>query len=1325
MLDAKLDLTVQSFTANELAIKVKNSGTVSLVKPLQMEITLPRMLPSQHIRKAAEEAPKKNPPLANVDAQVKGTEGKFSVWVEPETSDHFLTIRFFNDLDKDCAEISPMILTAGAEFTILIPLDPDTHHISINLPYGYEYQGEPRVDGKLELKVEETGWTPDVTLWTDKASPTAIEPRTDVIINWKIENGVSAVLRGPLPGGNTEWSLSDSPTSKFKMSQGSFLIKAVASVTYMLQAEVKDPSGKRPNMEVARMLTLDISTAGKQGYLAVRPARVLPYGLVELDWAAWGVKAIRITTPGAFREFQLTDMTLSGFAQGSGVVRTIARKTSDAKTPADLYIELQGTMQKACDTAYEVVPWTKIEGKPFTGRPLGLAIAAATVAPPAAPKMGLLTTDGLWIAEVGEYDSFDTVDELKFTKANTDRPRAWLAIAALGNKFVVLRQTDQSLQVALYKSNGTLDEIPPLDLKPVMGSDPVFDFTVYRNRVYVVVESSRAGRVRSAFSVGFDSTTKKAEFLNEFLLESLHGYRLVTFDNALFALNRDSGRMLRLELKDGKLEPYKAASAVDETGASMVKQGLLVPAGRVLAVLSPTAVPSLASLASFGLKNVLPYTNLTPPQDTSRSPQDLVYSPLNDRWSRCGHGLDIKEGVVAFRGGPSPRLWVIDPNGETHTLTGASEDLFLPDYVKDLPSKPLPPVLNKKREFMFINNSGMQFVPLNETCFRAGLWPFSASSLVQLSTPLPKGSDPRKPEPILFRYNEAESPSKTILRFLAKRGPGVKHEYVLEVTLNGPNFSWGTTAFKRITLDGGSAVDMPDKVDFPTTLGLIETFPKQLSNGIRLQIRNRTPYTLWLRSPDATDPTDQLKKYDPQGTITIKYNTPPFSIYAHGVGEFPVDVDFTLRDGIEMSMNGEVQQERIRVRWNVPQAFAMEYVSVNKTIDYDVYEFTLRYNVDRTVNGTYMGDGVPSKDGASIYLPVADPPNVTNAKIVKIDANRLVTLATAPVPGRNIFTCPNSVAVLSDTVVAILNREHISVFDHALKPKPGLPLHVFDFNIITNLKGSPNNSIFYLLGMKEQPTWQIKKSYRYDGWSLSPLRQHFYRIVDFFKGYRPGRVPEAPPWVAPNTISPMDIRPGAAVAICVEGGIIGDNLTNDTEIAVELPGTGREEAVLVDPTEMIIFCAHSKPGGQALMISRINVANPGDKRTIELPRTVTHMVTDPTPVGGPNLEYYRPRAVSLLATPDALFVSHGRRLYVLDKTRLTQRESVELRLPARLIQVRRGKPPGESDPTYGVPQDCYLVWAIGARYVGDGQVVRAEDYGKAYETAIFKIAVLP
>jgi hypothetical protein len=294
-----------------------------------------------------------------------------------------------------------------------------------------------------------------------------------------------------------------------------------------------------------------------------------------------------------------------------------------------------------------------------------------------------------------------------------------------------------------------------------------------------------------------------------------------------------------------------------------------------------------------------------------------------------------------------------------------------------------------------------------------------------------------------------------------------------------------------------------------------------------------------------------------------------------------------------------------------------------------------------------------------------------------------------------------------------------------LRPLAGFPIHIFELDIVTNLKGSSGNSLF-LLGMKEQPTWQFTKSYKYDSWTFTPgLRHDLFRVVDFFKSYRPGRVPGAAPWVAPNTISPMDVRPGVAIAICIEGGIFGDDLKNNSEIQVELPGTGREEAILIDPTEPVIFCAHSKPSGSGLMVSRINIAKPNEKLTIELPGSITHIVTDPRPVTGPNLEYNRARAISLRATSDALFVSHARKIYVLDKTRLTERQNILFNLPVRLIHARRVKLPGENHEKYGAPQECYLIWAIGSRYVGDGQIVRAEDYTKAYETELYRIALLP
>ena len=88
---------------------------------------------------------------------------------------------------------------------------------------------------------------------------------------------------------------------------------------------------------------------------------------------------------------------------------------------------------------------------------------------------------------------------------------------------------------------------------------------------------------------------------------------MVSFDDALYALNRESGRMFRFELTDdGELDlPREAASAVKELEngkqESMVQKGSLVPVGGVLVVMNPTSYPSVASLEKYGLHNVLSY----------------------------------------------------------------------------------------------------------------------------------------------------------------------------------------------------------------------------------------------------------------------------------------------------------------------------------------------------------------------------------------------------------------------------------------------------------------------------------------------------------------------------------------------------------------------------------------------------------------------------------------------------------------------------------------------------------------------------------------------
>lgn len=1306
-----LAFAVKSFTANQLAITVTNSSSASLDKPLTIQFSTPKYLVDQRVRDAVEAAPQKPGGVMTLDTIVTGVEANFSVWAKPETSANFAGILLMNDMDKSRAQITPLVLPAGATLTLIIPLDREASRASVNIPYSYEYDEDPLVSGELELKPPEPSeWTPEVTLTTDEKNPSMIAPMTKVKIHWKIKDGVSATIRGPLPGGNSEWSLSNDPTSPYKISDGSFQITAVGPVTYMLQAEVKRPDGK-PNVQVFRMLSLDVYTKGKYGYLEARPVRVLPYGLVEIDWAAWGFNFVIIETESGSRKIPLTDMTLSGFRQGVGVMRITAGTTDKFKeSKVRLNIEVEQKLKNEAETSFNIVPWTGLDPK-FTGQPIGLAVAA--------PKMALLTTDGLWIAKVGDYDLSDDDEPLTFTRTVSDPPKAWHGVAALGNRFVVLKQTrDNDLQVAFFNAEGKPDEVVPIDLpaelRRLLVSNPTVDLAVCNNRAYVTVEAQLyAGFVRRAFSVGVNAQ-KKAEFRSEPLLEALPGHRLLAFDDVLYALNRTSGQMFRLLLKDGKLVPYKTAGAVDQSGASMVKQGVLVPVGRVMAVLSPNSVPSLSALSEFGLRNVLNYQNLGPLKDAGQKAQDLVYSPQNDRWVRCGHGLNVTAGVVAYRGGDSPRLWFVEPDQKTHTLTVGSEHLFLHDFVTDLPSKPLAAFFNKTRQFTLINNTGMQFVAPNETCVNLGLTAFSSTTPVEVVTPPNLGSG--KVTTFELRFNEAD-PGTVTLRFMVQRAAGVKRDYLLEVTLSGTNLSSATTVFKRVFVDqtgGLSVAEVPGTREFfGSTLAPIEFSPKPLINGINLRLRNATPYQLWFRSPDAPE------KECTEEAISIKYNTPPFTIYAHGAGELYFDVDFALPHGIEVKLNSSASQtQRMRITLDNSRGLNVESTSAKETpSEPDAYECLLRYNYWKPLAGVYVGDGAASKDGASLYVPIASPAFSDRTEITKYTANDLLAEAHATFEGGQVFGAPNSVVVLSDRVLAAVKDNLVNQFSHALKPEGRMPLHWHDMT--TNLKGSPVDNKFYTLGINEHTGGPLKYSYSYAARNYSQPRDEVDMVLDAQRGFRTSPpVAGAPAWVSPNTISPMDVQLGLVVAICVEGGIFLIDVKGKRVIEVPIPGTGREEAVRIDPTESVVFCAHERTDKRGLMVTRMNANNQSDKHTVPLGGVVEPMVTNTNPPVGVNLRYQAPRAVSLIATSDALFVSHGRKIYMLDKQTLAERQRVTLDLPCRLIHVRRGKLSSDTHAKYGGARECNIVWAIGSMYDGDGQ------NRQKFQTSLYKIGIV-
>jgi len=926
-----LELTLVTFAVNELVIKVSNISGVSLDKRLVIALSPPAYLVDDQINEAAVEAAvSENPPGAlSLAGIVKGPDG-WSVWVRRETSDSSLFIVFMNDMDQSGKDLpAPIKFPVAAQFTLHVPLDPESNHDHVDLLYSYQHGKDEKdlpVNGKLELESGKSDWLPDVSLTTNHASPTSIAVGKRVKIFWKIKDGVSATLRGPLPGGNSELTLSSDPNADFKIAEGSLEVLVVSSLTYVLQAEVKRPP--HPNVQVVRMLWLD--TANDQfSYVNVRPDKVLPHGLVEIDWAAWGVPQVEIAVgTHTTRIIELTQQTLGRFYEGSGVMRVTANKPK-SETDSGEAVNLIAQPLNKQTSSILVITWESMTKPDLTGQPLGLAVAA--------PKLAALTTDGLFIAEVGNFDPQLRLKKLPFKKVSTETPKQWLALTAVDKRFVVLRRTNgDDFEVAPYKADGSADEIPPItlpDLRTLQGTGATFDLVGFGGRTYVIGELSvlGAGLFRRAFSVGFDINTKRAEFRHEPLLERIPGYKIVAFDNALYALSRSTGLMFRFDLVGGKLgEPMQAASAVTKsalTGGkeqSMIRQGLFVPVGRVLAVLSPSSVPSLAELEPFGLHNVLSYLSTTGQADPNSIPQDLIYNPQKNYWARCGHDLDIKTGAVAAfrgsaRGGGAPRLWVIQPDGETHTLAVGSESLFAHDYVRDFPTKPLLPYLNKKRQFK-IKSSSMGFLPISEKYLKANLPDVSSRGLTELISPLIRQSREFNVE---FRYNGAD-PAPITVRYLKPKLMNERQDsdYVVEIKFAGPDLSTITSVFRRIGVDGEGRLfndevfesEARHAADAPIEV----TVPKQLdqrTSSFRFVIANSSKVSL------KTVGLDFSQVYLSAGktmALGIDVKTPDAALIADPTKDrsgavFGLNFNFAMPPGVEASSGSTPQTKRIRL----------------------------------------------------------------------------------------------------------------------------------------------------------------------------------------------------------------------------------------------------------------------------------------------------------------------------------------------------------------------------------------------------------------------------
>jgi hypothetical protein len=1323
-----LELTAVTYTAKELVIKVKNISGAALEKRLVIEISPPAYLVDDKINAAATAAVTNKKPRGakSLAGIVTGPQG-WSVWVRREISDSTLFIGLFNDMDQNANNLpAPVKFAAGSEFTVTIPLDPTANHGHVDLLYSYQQGDDDSVYDKIQLKLEQTTWTPKVDLFTKHTNPTMVDPGSLVQVLWKIEDGVSAILRGPLPGGNPEIKLDTKDDAEFKLAGGSVDVRVMSATTYVLEAEVKRPG--HANVQVVKMLSFDTRNH-KYLYISLYPKDVLPHGLLEINWAAWGVSEITLNVSSGnvrhtTRTIQLTQQTKGRSFEGTGVMRVSASKTGEKVT-----LSAESMDDETKDAS--VVSWEHMT-KSDLKDPLAMVALA--------PKLAVLTAQGLYTAQVGQSDPVQRLAKLAFTKVSTETPKQWLSLAADETRFVVLRRTNQDdLELAPYTLDGKPEGIAPVTLSPEVNplaarAGTIYDCVGFNNRVYVVVEGGLPdARVRRAYSASFDSNTKKSEYRPERLLEPLVGYRLVTFDGSLYALNRASGRMFRFDLTTSRTlaDPRAAASAIREESPqkeSMIGDGMFVPLARTLAVLNPSSVPTVKSLERFGLHNVLGY--VAESSADPDSPQDLVYNPQKNYWARCGHDLDVKQGAVnAYRPTGSRRLWLIEASGETHTLAVGSESLFAHDYVSAVPTAALPPYLDKNQKFTITNNSGLDFVPMGEKYDEVGLTDFAPMGPGELLSQLPQKLNNGTSATFLFRYNEAD-PAPVRLRFLVARQGRVKQDYFVEVTFSGRDLSTATSVFKRIaevTRGEFSVAEIPGTtVKHTTDKPVVLPVPKPLVEGVRLRVQNATTYQLW-REPDQGH-------YPAEAVIT--YSTPAFSIYAHGAGDLPVNVDFSLPSGIEIAAAGAPPRKLISIDVSRSTGLRAEVLKEEA----NSFELQITYVGKSDINAVYAGDGVANERNDALYIPVSNPENQSKKQILRINPESLaVTATTNPLlyGVRGGLAMPNSIGYTRDAVIALFDNE-IWILDTALQIQNKQPFLNSTFSAFQAhpdgdccmIETNPNANV----GMFSSFTYHFQL---FRGFAGKDFRQQINFnvtspiLLDDVRGFnQQPAIPGAPFWVPasmiPMALSPSPVSPRGVrvreVAICISGGVfvVGNDAQSIRTLALQ--STGREEAVVFGRDGLEIYCVHSQGNNEGLRISRVDNKTWKQTHTLSLPRGegVADLTTD-TRQRKPQDRDKISRSTSIVLSGDGkwIFVSHGRSVFRIEAATLTLRDTYKVDLPCRLFYVGWGRPTSESHPLFGAPSSCTLVYALGASYTGDG----ATPKDNQFKTQLYKIAI--
>ena len=704
-------------------------------------------------------------------------------------------------------------LKSGESRTLKVRLAAGPPPAEIDVNYRFMFKS-PNADidkfqDILRPRYERITFVPVVVLRTPQTSPTAIEPRAEVTVKWEVENGVSAVLKGPLPGGYNLRTLDEDTPNSGKFT-GEFTVLAVGSMTFLLEAEVKNPNdASSPNFRIVRMLALDVLDPGQYACLDAFPKYALRNSLVHINYAVWGVKTATL----GFGDISSTDLELTqhheGYyhAFGKWLVRVPADFMGD-HIVASMQIQFDSTKRSVSPDDYNVNirSWEKgdVRLDQDKGIPVGLAYSNGYLV--------LVTKkDGrskLWLDKVGAKDSPNLSNKPEF-KTEVQLPYGgdgeWLALTPLAGGLAALRlRTDGEVELLRFtidagkikpQADGQLTLPAQFRIADNEKSEPRrHDLAAVGNRVYIIFEKpdpkpqdSRKRQRSRRLCCSRDFARTANEWQQSPSFDPFEGYRPFATGSGLYALHAESLDLVRFDAEgEGQgwrlvakatSHPVKAVST-DHVVETVSTDCLPVGVGEVI-VLIGAAVPATDAESA---RVERPATRALIP------PVDLVYDPQQDRWDDCGRDPKLAHPrFAAFRPGASPRMWVVGNETQSaggaqperwyaYTLSDPTEALFIPEYYSrwGKEKKVLPPYFDKTLEATLKNDLPTALHLLDESL--SGGFGYE---LAEFPKVLPSGQSIN----LKFRYNGARTPTH-VSHWVLDQAATVPGDFRATVTLS-------------------------------------------------------------------------------------------------------------------------------------------------------------------------------------------------------------------------------------------------------------------------------------------------------------------------------------------------------------------------------------------------------------------------------------------------------------------------------------------------------------------------------------------------------------